>query len=123
MKTTFREYDMVALLRAFPEYGLEAGAVGCLCDLKPGAASGYVEFPGPTFPLGGIVEIFALADLRPATAEEIAEVGRRNEAVNWDEVLSTPSQKEPDARAAARKLADLGSSDSGAKAPPRRRPD
>lgn len=101
---------MVALLCAFPEHGLEAGAVGCLCDLQPGADGGIVEFPGPDFPFGGIIEAFALSDLRPATDAEIAAVRARNEAVDWAELLD------------ARRLARLGGSDPGAKRPPRRRP-
>ena len=83
----FREYDVVALLRAFPEHGLEAGAIGFLCDLKPGADSGVVELPGPDFPFGGIVERFLLSDLRVPTAAEAAAFKARQEAVDWNEVL------------------------------------
>jgi|GEM_PF-3363114 len=108
--TNFREFDMVALLRDFPEYGLEAGAVGGLCDLRPGSDHGIVEFPGPDFPFGGIEESFALTDLRQATDAEIAGVRARNDAINWDKLLG------------ARGLARLGGSDANAKAPPRRRP-
>ncbi len=82
-----QEYEMVALLRAFPKYGLETGAVGALCDLRPGEDHGLVEFPGPDFPFGGIVERFSLSDLRPATKEECEALRARNEAVNWDELL------------------------------------
>lgn len=81
----FREYDMVALLRGFPEYGLEVGAIGC--DLRTDEDTGCFEFPGPDFPFGGILERILLSDLRVATEEEVAAVRARNEAVEWDKLL------------------------------------
>lgn len=93
-----KEHDVVMLQREYPEFGLQAGAIGTIVhehvEIEGLPKAFMVEFPGPDAPYDSIVEDIAAAHLRLATEEELA----------------------------ARRLARLGGSDPNAKGPPRRRP-
>lgn len=93
-----KEIDIVTLLQDYPEFGLQAGAIGTIVhehvEIEGLPKSFMVEFSGPDAPYDSIVETIAAAHLRLTTEEELA----------------------------ARRLARLGGSDPNAKGPPRRGP-